>query len=50
MKKLILAAAALLCALCLASAQESDIVAQSDGYEWPTDPQVLEKLEEWQDL
>lgn len=50
MKKLILAAAALLCALCLASAQESDIVAQSDGYEWPTDPQVLEKLDEWQDL
>ncbi len=50
MKKLILSAAALLCALCLASAQESDIVAQSDGYEWPTDPAVLEKLEEWQDL
>ena len=50
MKRLILAAAALLCALSLAHAQESDIVAQSDGYEWPTDPQVLEKLEEWQDL
>ena len=24
--------------------------APSDGYEWPTDPAVLEKLDEWQDL
>ena len=31
-------------------AQENDIVKQADGYEWPTDPQVLAKLSDWQDL
>ena len=44
----------LLCALLagsLALAQNrGDIVKQADGYEWPTDPQVLEKLDQWQDL
>jgi len=35
----------------LAFAQNrGDIVKQADGYEWPTDPQVLEKLDQWQDL
>ena len=24
--------------------------SSEDGYEWPTDPQVLEKLDKWQDL
>ena len=33
-----------------ARAQESDIVAQADGYTWPTDTKVLEKLSQWQDL
>ncbi len=35
-----------------ASAQEENsfVHEQSDGYEWPTDPTVLEKLDQWQDL
>ena len=33
-----------------ASAQNSFVHEQSDGYEWPTDPAVLEKLDAWQDL
>ena len=35
-----------------ASAQEENsfVHEQSDGYEWPTDPAVLEKLDAWQDL
>ena len=39
--------------LCIgASAQENNsfVHEQSDGYEWPTDPAVLEKLDAWQDL
>ena len=49
MRKLILTLAAL-CAAFAVHAQESDIVKQADGYEWPTDPQVLAKLSDWQDL
>ena len=30
--------------------QRGDVVDQADGYEWPTDPQVLQKLDQWQDL
>ena len=35
-----------------ASAQEENsfVHEQSDGYQWPTDPAVLEKLDQWQDL
>ena len=34
-----------------AVAQEhGDIQRQADGYEWPTDPAVLAKLDAWQDL
>ena len=34
-----------------AVAQErGDILRSSDGYEWPTDPAVLRKLDAWQDL
>ena len=45
----------ILLAVCLlfplgTKAQESDIVEQADGYEWPTDPKVLDKLSDWQDL
>ena len=29
---------------------QGDIVEQSDGYEWPMDQAVLDKLSEWQDL
>ena len=36
--------------LLLALAGASGLRGQSDGYEWPTDPQVLEKLDRWQDL
>ncbi len=33
-----------------AIAQNSFVHKTSDGYEWPTDPAVLEKLDTWQDL
>ncbi len=41
---------ALALAVSSARAQDSDIVEQADGYQWPTDPQVLAKLADWQDL
>ena len=35
----------------VAAAQENSFVhKQADGYQWPTDPAVLEKLDQWQDL
>ena len=35
----------------VAAAQENSFVhKQADGYQWPTDPAVLEKLDHWQDL
>lgn len=40
----------LFCGVVGMRAQENDIVKQADGYEWPTDPQVLAKLSDWQDL
>lgn len=51
-KRLILIAAAMMVAMGSAAwAQEhGDIVGQADGYEYPTDPAVLEKLDRWQDL
>ena len=49
MRKICLVLSALL-AFSLAYAQDSDIVKQADGYEWPTDPAVLQKLDQWQDL
>ena len=33
-----------------AHAQETFVHYQSDGYDWPTDPAVLQKLDQWQDL
>ena len=27
-----------------------DVVKQADGYQWPTDEAVLQKLDRWQDL
>lgn len=32
------------------SAQRDDVVEQADGYVWPTDEAVLQKLRTWQDL
>ena len=49
MKRIILTAVCLMTALS-AIAQNSYVHDKSDGYEWPTDPQVLEKLDQWQDL
>ena len=44
----------LLAAVCLAApalwAQNSYVHEKSDGYQWPDDPLVLEKLAQWQDL
>ena len=49
MKRLFAAAAVCAAAFPL-MAQNSYVHEQSDGYQWPTDPQVLEKLDAWQDL
>lgn len=49
MKKLMLTALAVAAGVSL-SAQNSYVHEQSDGYQWPTDPAVLQKLDQWQDL
>ena len=49
MKRILLTIATM--AACLSAiAQNSFVHEQSDGYVWPTDPAVLEKLDQWQDL
>lgn len=49
-KKLLACAAGLACALTMqAQAENSYVHEQSDGYEWPTDKDVLERLDKWQD-
>ena len=50
MKKLLLSLVAAVAAVAGLSAQNSYVHEQSDGYEWPTDPAVLAKLDQWQDL
>ena len=45
---LVLSAGAALCAR--AQEENSYVHEQSDGYEWPSDPAVLQKLDAWQDL
>ena len=40
----------ILLTLLLLGAGTAGLRGQSDGYEWPTDPQVLTKLDQWQDL
>ena len=50
MKKICLVLCALLAGTLAFAQQRGDVVKQADGYEWPTDPQVLEKLDQWQDL
>ena len=49
MKRILLSLAGLLLAASL-FAQNSFVHGQSDGYVWPDDPAVLEKLDRWQDL
>lgn len=51
MKKLILCASLFLLSLQTKAQQVQGFVhEQSDGYEWPTDKEVLNKLDKWQDL
>ena len=49
MKRMIFLTASLFAAVAL-FAQNSFVHEQSDGYVWPDDPAVLEKLDRWQDL
>ena len=49
MKQMLLSLAGLFAAAAL-FAQNSFVHGQSDGYVWPEDPAVLEKLDQWQDL
>jgi len=50
MKRLVTIFAFLCLTLGLRAQERGDIVEQADGYQWPTDTQVLEKLDAWQDL
>ena len=50
MRNYLCTAATLLMAAVGLSAQNSYVHEQSDGYQWPDDPAVLEKLDQWQDL
>ena len=43
-------ALALLLGSTTAIAQQNNLHEQSDGYEWPTEPDVVENLKQWQDL
>jgi alpha-L-fucosidase len=50
MRKLCFVLCALLAGSLAMAQNRGDIVKQADGYEWPTDPAVLQKLDQWQDL
>lgn len=50
MKKLFLATLAAFLSVGIPAQDRLDMVAQADGYVWPSDEAVLEKLDEWQDL
>ena len=50
MRKFLIITCALLAGSLAFAQNRGDIVKQADGYEWPTDPAVLEKLDQWQDL
>ena len=50
MKRLLLSLIFVTCLLPAARSQNSFIHDSSDGYQWPDDPQVREKLAGWQDL
>ncbi len=49
MKRMLILTAALMLSLS-AFSQNSFVHKASDGYQWPDDPAVLEKLDQWQDL
>ncbi len=50
-KRITLLALAIGLSFAAAAQEENSFVhEQSDGYQWPTDPAVLEKLDQWQDL
>lgn len=50
MKKILIIVFMSLCFLPSHSQDREDIQRQADGYQWPNDSAVLEKLEKWQDL
>ena len=50
MKRILCSLLCAVCTLTALSAQDSSVHAFSDGYQWPDDPAVLEKLDRWQDL
>ena len=49
MKKILILFAILAANFSMAQVR-GDVQKQADGYEWPTDPAVLQKLDQWQDL
>ena len=50
MKRILLTILSIGLALTAAAQENSFVHKQADGYQWPTDPAVLEKLDQWQDL
>ena len=50
MKKMLTTLVAVVMSSAMVFSQTSNIHEQSDGYEWPTDTLVLQKLHGWQDL
>lgn len=48
MKKILISLLAL--TMALPSMGQGDVYEKSETYEWPTDPQVVDKLKNWQDL
>ena len=49
-RKIISVASALALAMTVSVSAQSYVHEQSKDYIWPTDPKVVEKLQEWQDL
>ena len=50
MKRVMTLAFSCLLSLTMFAQQRGDVMEQSDGYVWPTDQKVLDKLGKWQDL
>lgn len=49
-RKLLLCAFALIISSGIFAQDREDVVKQADGYQWPTDEAVLQKLDSWQNL